>query len=59
MELKFTDKCIEHIIHANNGIKLNLKGYAIYTGNVSDLKTLSDIELDKVKCRATVESVSE
>ena len=59
MELKFTDKCIEHIIHAHNGIKLNLKGYAIYTGNVSDLKTLSDIEMDKVKCKATVETVSE
>ena len=59
MKFKFTDKCIEHIIHSNNGIKLNLKGYAIYTGNVSDLKTLSDIELDKVKCRATVETVSE
>lgn len=60
MELKFTNKGIENIIHAKNGIKLNLKGYAIYADDITEnIKTLSDIDLDKVICKSKVNSINE
>ena len=34
MDIVFTNKCKDKIIHAKDGIKFALKGYAFYTENL-------------------------
>lgn len=58
MQIIFTDKCKYNIIHAEGGIKLNLKGYAFYDGVLKDEDipglVLSDLEESKIVCKNTI-----
>ena len=61
MKITFTDKCRENIIHAENGIKLNLKGYAFYqdTFKEDDIKPLllTDIDANKIICKNKLKNI--
>ena len=53
MDIVFTNKCKDKIIHAKDGIKFALKGYAFYTENLKqttdELKNLVLSDLDETK----------
>ena len=53
MDIVFTNKCKDKIIHAKDGIKFALKGYAFYTENLNqtpdELKNLVLSDLDETK----------
>ena len=63
MQITFTDKCKDNIIHAENGIKFNLKGYVFYKDEIkqSDVPglLLNDIKKDKIICKKDIESIYE
>ena len=47
MNITFTDKCKDKIVHAKDGIKFALKGYAFYTDQLpTTLKDLTIADLD-------------
>lgn len=62
MKITFTNKCKDKIIHAENGIKLMIKGYAFYKDIIEeDIPTLELDKLDKSRiiCKNEIEHISE
>ncbi len=45
MEIKFTNKCKDKIIHAKDGIKFALKGYAFYSDELPDTVESEELEI--------------
>lgn len=61
MEIVFTDKCKDKIIHSENGIKFNIKGYVLYSDeivkdNVPELD-ISDIDFKKIIAKDEVTNI--
>ena len=63
MKIVFTDQCKDSIIHAENGIKLNLKGYVLYEDEIKEddipSLTLSSLKKEKIICKQPIEDTYE
>lgn len=58
MEIKFTKKCLDNIIHSKNGIKFNLKGYAFYNDTLPDnLESINDLDVNNVICKGNITDI--
>ena len=46
MNITFTDKCKDKIVHAKDGIKFALKGYAFYTDVIDEERRSAEFDRD-------------